>query len=55
MCTDTPTILRLQEFTGISAPYEAPSSPEIHLKTNELDVAQSVAVIAEYLASKGFV
>ena len=51
----TPVILCLQEFTGISAPYEAPPSPEIHLKTNELDVTQSVAVITEYLTSKGFV
>ena len=52
---DIPTILRLQEFTGISAPYEAPPSPEIHLKTNELDVSQSVAVIVDYLISKGFI
>lgn len=50
----TPTVFRLQEFTGISAPYEAPLSPEIHLKTNELDVTQSVAAIVEYLTSKGF-
>ena len=50
-----PTTLLLQEFTGISAPYEAPPTPEIHLKTNELDVTQSVAVIVEYLTSRGFV
>ena len=51
ICTD----IRYQEFTGISAPYEAPQNPEIHLKTNELNVTQSVAVIVEYLASKGFI
>jgi len=44
----------IKEFTGISAPYEAPLNPEIHLKTNELDVSQSVAVIVEHLISKGF-
>jgi len=44
----------IKEFTGVSAPYEAPPSPEVHLKTSELDVAQSVAVIVEYLTSKGF-
>ena len=49
------TTLHLQEFTGISAPYEAPPNPEIHLKTNELDVAQSVAVIVEYLISKEYI
>jgi adenylylsulfate kinase len=50
-----PTVLRFQEFTGVSAPYEAPPSPEIHLKTSELNVTQSVAVIVEYLISKGFI
>jgi len=45
----------IKEFTGISAPYEAPPNPEIHLKTNELDVTRSVAVIVEYLTSKGFI
>lgn len=49
------TTSHLQEFTGISAPYEAPLNPEIHLKTNELDVAQSVAAIAEYLTSKEYI
>ncbi|KAF9645785.1 adenylylsulfate kinase [Thelephora ganbajun] len=44
----------VKEFTGVSAPYEAPPNPEIHLKTNELDVTQSVVAVVEYLASKGF-
>ncbi|KAG7530111.1 hypothetical protein FFLO_05270 [Filobasidium floriforme] len=39
----------IKEFTGISAPYEAPSSPEIHIKTDEVDVAQAVRIIVDYL------
>jgi adenylylsulfate kinase len=45
----------LAEFTGISAPYEAPENPEIHIKTNEIDVTDSVHVITEYLISKGYI
>jgi len=43
------------EFTGISAPYEAPETPELHIKTNECDVSESVRIITEYLSSKGFI
>ncbi len=41
------------DFTGISAPYEAPVSPEIHIKTDETDVAGAVKIIVEYLESQG--
>lgn len=41
------------EFTGISAPYEAPTSPEIHIKTDECDVEGAVKIIAEYLEKQG--
>jgi bifunctional enzyme CysN/CysC len=39
----------IREFTGISAPYEPPEKPEIHLHTDELTVGESVARILEYL------
>ena len=39
----------IKEFTGISAPYEGPSKPEIQLHTDKLTVAESVAKIVEYL------
>ncbi len=39
----------IKEFTGISAPYEAPSKPELELKTNQLTVNEAVAKIVEYL------
>ncbi len=43
------------DFTGISAPYEAPESPEVHIKTDECDVKEAVARITEYLSSKGLI
>ncbi|KAJ7287646.1 adenylylsulfate kinase [Mycena rebaudengoi] len=45
----------IKDFTGISAPYEAPENPEIHIKTNETDVEGSVRMIIEYLEKHGFV
>ena len=39
----------IKEFTGISAPYEAPLTPELELRTDQLTVAESVARILEYL------
>lgn len=45
----------IKEFTGISAPYEAPSNPEIHIKTNETDVAGAVAIVVKYLEDKGII
>ena len=46
---------KIPEFTGISAPYEAPEKAEIVLKTGELSEAQSVAVLLEYLGRHGYI
>jgi len=42
----------IPNFTGISAPYEAPEVPEIHLRTDQLSVEESVAKVMEYLHSQ---
>jgi bifunctional enzyme CysN/CysC len=39
----------LKQFTGISAPYEAPLKPEIELHTSALSVAECVTIILERL------
>lgn len=39
----------LKGFTGIDDPYEAPLDPELHLKTHELSVEQSVLKLLELL------
>ncbi|THH15484.1 hypothetical protein EW146_g5008 [Bondarzewia mesenterica] len=45
----------IKEFTGISAPYEAPENPEIHIKTDECDVKEAVRTIADYLSTHGYI
>ncbi|KAF6762941.1 adenylylsulfate kinase [Ephemerocybe angulata] len=44
----------IKDFTGISAPYEAPENPEIHIRTDETSVVEAVQKITEYLVSKGY-
>jgi adenylylsulfate kinase len=39
----------LKEFTGVSAPYESPESPEIHLRTGSYSVDECVEQIMNYL------
>jgi bifunctional enzyme CysN/CysC len=42
----------IRDFTGISAPYEAPVNPELELPTHELSVQESVLKIVEYLRTE---
>lgn len=42
----------IPNFTGISAPYEAPTKPEIHVRTDQLTVEECVAKIIEYLQTQ---
>ncbi|HXV36542.1 MAG TPA: adenylyl-sulfate kinase [Myxococcota bacterium] len=44
----------IPEFTGISAPYEAPERPELVLDTNRQSVEESVDQLIEYLDAKGY-
>jgi len=43
----------IKGFTGIDDPYEAPEHAEIHLKTHEMSVEDSVRAIVEALESRG--
>jgi len=43
---------QIKDFTGISAPYEAPERAELELATDTLTVAESVARIIEYLQAQ---
>ncbi|KAK0216848.1 adenylylsulfate kinase [Armillaria fumosa] len=45
----------IKDFTGISAPYEAPENPEIHIDTSTTDVVESVRIITDYLKAKGYI
>jgi adenylylsulfate kinase len=44
----------IPEFTGISAPYEAPESPELVLDTSKQTLAESVGSLIGYLDQKGY-
>lgn len=44
----------IPEFTGISAPYEAPENPELVLDTNAQSVEESVAQLIGYLEKGGY-
>ena len=46
---------QIKEFTGISAPYEAPEKPELVLPTHQLSEEQSVAKVLSFLEEKGYI
>jgi adenylylsulfate kinase len=45
----------IKEYTGVSAPYEAPEHPEIHLHTNTMSVDECSDAIIEYVTKKGLI
>jgi adenylylsulfate kinase len=45
----------IKEFTGISAPYEEPLAPEVHIRTDQLSIEEGVQKIIEYLVAQGLV
>jgi len=45
----------IKDFTGISAPYEAPEHPEIHIRTDQCDVKQAVEDITRYLCTHNYI
>ena len=45
----------LKEFTGVSDPYEAPESPELHLKTHEETPEESAEKVMRYLVERGYI
>ncbi|KAF9529332.1 adenylyl-sulfate kinase [Crepidotus variabilis] len=45
----------IKDFTGISAPYEPPTDPELHIRTDEVEVSGAVQMIMEYLIAKQYV
>ena len=44
----------IEQFTGVSDPYEAPASPELHIKTDEEGAEESARRVLEYLQERGF-
>lgn len=44
----------IKDFTGISAPYEAPLHPEITLQTEQQDVATTLTALVQSLRDQGY-
>lgn len=44
----------IKDFTGISSPYEAPENAEIHIKSGELSIDESVQHVLNYLKEKNY-
>ncbi|KAH8425943.1 adenylyl-sulfate kinase [Aspergillus melleus] len=44
----------IKDFTGVSAPYEEPLKPEVHIKNVDLPVKDAVAQIIKYLDEQGY-
>lgn len=44
----------IKNFTGIDSPYEAPESPEIHIKNAEQSPQESAQQIVAYLRAQGY-
>ena len=45
----------IKNFTGIDDPYEAPTSPEVHLHTDKMSLEEEVAIIIKYLEDNGII
>jgi adenylylsulfate kinase len=45
---------QIPQFTGVSDPYEAPVAPELHIKTNEEEPAESAARVVRFLEGQGY-
>jgi adenylylsulfate kinase len=43
----------IPEFTGVSAPYEAPENPEIHIRTDHVSVEEAVRQIIREVENRG--
>jgi adenylylsulfate kinase len=44
----------IPEFTGVSAPYEAPLSPEIHLRTEGREIDDCAQEVVSWLRDRGY-
>ena len=45
----------IKEFTGVSDPYEAPPSPDVHLATETLTAEESAALVVGELEARGLI
>ena len=46
---------QIADFTGVSAPYEAPTSPELRVDTGALSLPDSTDAVLQYLRAQGII
>jgi adenylylsulfate kinase len=46
---------QIPNFTGISAPYEAPENPELHLHNDEASIDDNVQRVLAYLEENHYI
>jgi adenylylsulfate kinase len=46
---------KIKNFTGIDSPYEAPDSPEIVIKNDDLSIDQAAQTVIDYLSAHGYI
>lgn len=44
----------IPEFTGVAAPYEAPTAPDLHLHTDQIALDEAVNRVLELVAKRGY-
>lgn len=44
----------ISNFTGIDSPYEAPNTPEIHIKNDKISIDEAVEQVISYLKERGY-
>lgn len=55
MIANSQSYLPYIDFTGISAPYEAPEKPEIEIDTETTSVEDAVKTIVKYLEEQKYI
>jgi adenylylsulfate kinase len=45
----------IKNFTGLDSPYEAPLSPDVHLKSGERSIDELANQVLDYLRNNGFI
>ena len=45
----------IENFTGVSDPYEPPENPDIHIRTSKTSLQEALAAILEYLEKQRLV
>jgi len=45
----------IREFTGVSAPYEAPAEPDVHLRTDSMSAVECAGAILRHMEDQGYI